>query len=132
MIFRRNSRKPEPILILPARCAVTGSPFAVRLVVKDGRMVAQEGRKVFPGSSEQEKVNLVKIQTSQGIAVSRTYHCPYCGNKALVECASCGQIACYDESGRSTCPTCGRTNQVGGTIESVAVYNPGAKPEPKY
>ena len=48
MIFRRNSRKPEPILILPARCAVTGSPFAVRLVVKDGRMVAQEGRKVFP------------------------------------------------------------------------------------
>ena len=137
MIFSKHPPKPETIL--PARCAVTGSPFAIRVTVKDGRAVAEEGRKVSPGSPGQGPGNLVKIQLANGITVSRTYHCPCCGNKQLVQCIRCCQMACYDGSGQSTCPFCGLTNRVGGTIQSIAVQNPGVKaevkgvkPEPKY
>ena len=137
MIFSKHPSEPETIL--PARCAVTGSPFAIRVTVKDGRAVAEEGRRVSPGSPGQNPGNLVKIQLANGITVSRTYHCPHCGNKNFVKCAKCGQVSCHDGSGQSTCPFCGLTNRVGGIIQSITVQNPGAKsevkgvkPEPKY
>ena len=82
MIFSKHPSEPETIL--PARCAVTGSPFAIRVTVKGDRAVAEEGRRVSPGGPGQRPGKLVKIQLAHGITVFRTYHCPPCWNKGFV------------------------------------------------
>jgi hypothetical protein len=47
--------------------------------------------------------------------------CPYCGADGFVHCGRCKELSCYDDSWEIfTCPRCGNSGRITGTIDSVS------------
>src|SRR5205823_6141249 len=46
--------------------------------------------------------------------------CPHCGAHGLLKCSHCGKVGCWDgQEGTMTCPWCGATGRLGGTIDRL-------------
>ena len=122
-------RTPSQENVIPARCTITSENFDIALGYEKGKLTMLSGVKTAAspdhyGSSVQSS-RLRTLDLSDGLVAGRTYHCPICGNKAIVRCGKCHRITCYNGKGKFKCAYCGNSGKVSGTIQSIKVYSTG-------
>jgi hypothetical protein len=121
-------------LRLQFKCGQTGKPFTVNLVRRQGEKeyVFQSATKGVPlaslGGSQDRQSGPVEFPADQilWIGFSCPYGCQPSPDTVALQCP-CGGLSCSgglkkSPSGTpySKCPWCGRTFEIGGTIEKVA------------
>lgn len=50
--------------------------------------------------------------------------CPYCGQKTMISCSSCGKFFCHHGQKHVTCPSCGASGEV-VSVEQVDLKGGG-------
>lgn len=107
------------VVIVVARCARSKKYFGIRF--------EERGRnKWFADWAFQMKETVARKEGYDRNTISGKLRfgeeypgCPHCENKRLVKCG-CGQVSCWDgKDGPVTCPWCGSTGEVTGTIDSL-------------
>lgn len=122
----RDSRVPAAHL--RARCSKTGRDFLIRLEYEKSAwwMVYATEQSLPP--PDQSSSGGTKLSLEDGLYVGDDYACPYCGNRSIVRCGSCGRITCVKDRGNFICGYCGNFGEIKGYITDVQVERqPGGK-----
>jgi hypothetical protein len=87
-----------------AKCAKTKNTFGIRLEQRGSVWVMTWAFKIDERTAKHEGFDDTITGSIQNSA--EYPGCPYCGNKAFVQC-HCGKCGCSIGSGYFTCPWCG-------------------------
>lgn len=105
-----------------AKCCRKHLEFVIRLEFEKGCWYMVYATKKGIVSSEfMKKKSDNKLKLDDGLYVGEEYACPYCGNKSIVQCGSCGNITCNDGGKFFKCDYCDNSGEVSGRITSVYV-----------
>lgn len=101
-----------------AKCCKTHAEFIIRLEYNKGNWYM-----VYATKSENSGYSSIsmnnELKLNDGLYVGVDYACPYCGNKNIVCCGSCGYITCSDGGKYFKCEYCKNSGEVSGKIMSV-------------
>lgn len=110
--MRNNSQRTKESKLLMCKCAKTKKDFVIRI----DRRIAEsdwEMAYAFPFHPTMKDDSSI-VQKNEKLNIVRDADdwngCPFCGEKSTLFC-SCGGIFCnHTNSGRLTCPICGKTD----------------------
>ena len=124
-IIKKGDDKKMPVLqakYITAGCIKVRSDFKIRLECEDGNWCIVYATKLLPEDFKKTaRSPKSELQVDGGIYTGNSYSCPYCGNRDIVKCSSCGGITCYNGNGMFECKFCGNAGEVSGAIESLSV-----------
>jgi len=113
-------KKPTSAVIVMARCRTTRRSFAIRFEeTHAGHWIADWAFALQEDVSRKEGYDQTTIAGS--FAFHQEYPgCPHCHADSIVKCG-CGKTACWNQQSTTfTCPWCGGTGEIRGTIESMS------------
>ena len=107
---------------LKAKCSKTHAEFVIRLEHDKGGWCMVYAAKFEGGmGSYQNAKSDTELKFDGGLFVGNDYACPYCGNKNIVRCGSCGCITCNDGGNYFRCEYCKNSGVIEGKITSVYI-----------
>ena len=124
--FRILKGSKYPLIkYMRAKCCKTHVEFNIRLESEKGNWYMVYATKIDESLSDNH-LSKVKdeLKFDNGIFIGSDYACPYCGNKSIVRCGTCGRITCNDGGKFFKCEYCEDSGEIKGKITSVYVEQP--------
>lgn len=124
IINYKAEENPTEITHLRAKCRKTKMDFIIRLEhEKNGWCLVYASKEEMDAFSSNMSGGRkeYELKFSDNVFVGKEYACPYCGNKDLVKCSSCGRFTCSRGIGIFKCAYCKNTGIVSGKVTSAYV-----------